>query len=73
MDPGSIGCSLAEAAESPAYDSYLAQAAQTPNSLHVSAGGGGWRGRTAGWPGACLAGTARGACRYPSQPRGFLP
>ena len=30
-----IGCSLAEAAESPAYSKYLEQAGQTPNSLHV--------------------------------------
>jgi len=30
-----IGCSLAEAAESPAYDRYLAEAGATPNSLHV--------------------------------------
>lgn len=35
MDPGSIGCSLAEAAESKAYDAYLAEASRTPNSLHV--------------------------------------
>lgn len=32
-----IGCSLAEAAESEAYDSYLADAGATPDSLHVSA------------------------------------
>lgn len=32
----SIGCSLAEAAESPAYDTYLAEAGATPTSLHVS-------------------------------------
>ena len=30
-----IGCSLAEAAESPAYDAYLSAAGATPNSLHV--------------------------------------
>ncbi|KAI3436690.1 hypothetical protein D9Q98_006105 [Chlorella vulgaris] len=30
-----IGCSLAEAAESEAYDSYLADAGATPDSLHV--------------------------------------
>ena len=30
-----IGCSLAEAAEAPAYAAYLAQAARTPRSLHV--------------------------------------
>jgi quinolinate synthase len=30
-----IGCSLAEAAESPEYDSYLNEASKTPNSLHV--------------------------------------
>ena len=30
-----IGCSLAEAAESPAYEAYLAEAGATPNSLHV--------------------------------------
>ena len=30
-----IGCSLAEAAEAPAYERYLEQAAQTPHSLHV--------------------------------------
>jgi hypothetical protein len=35
MDPGAIGCSLAEAAEAPAYDAYLAEAAATPSSLHV--------------------------------------
>lgn len=31
----SIGCSLAEAAERPAYGAYLAKASQTPHSLHV--------------------------------------
>lgn len=30
-----IGCSLAAAAEAPAYAAYLRQAARTPNSLHV--------------------------------------
>ena len=30
-----IGCSLAAAAEAPAYAAYLKQAARTPNSLHV--------------------------------------
>ncbi|EFN58534.1 hypothetical protein CHLNCDRAFT_19680, partial [Chlorella variabilis] len=35
MSADSIGCSLAEAAESPAYDAYLAEAGDTPNSLHV--------------------------------------
>jgi quinolinate synthase len=30
-----IGCSLAEAAESPAYGAYLMEAAETPRSLHV--------------------------------------
>ena len=30
-----IGCSLAEAAEAPAYGAYLARAARTPRSLHV--------------------------------------
>jgi len=30
-----IGCSLAAAAEAPAYAAYLHRAAQTPNSLHV--------------------------------------
>lgn len=30
-----IGCSLAAAAEAPAYAAYLRKAAQTPNSLHV--------------------------------------
>ncbi len=30
-----IGCSLAEAARSPAYQAYLAKAAATPRSLHV--------------------------------------
>ena len=31
----SIGCSLAEAAEAPAYGAYLTTAARTPRSLHV--------------------------------------
>lgn len=31
----SIGCSLAESAEAPAYFAYLTQAARTPRSLHV--------------------------------------
>ncbi|KAL4443002.1 hypothetical protein ABPG77_008493 [Micractinium sp. CCAP 211/92] len=35
MASDAIGCSLAEAAESPAYDEYLAEAGATPNSLHV--------------------------------------
>ena len=35
MSSDAIGCSLAEAAESPAYESYLAEAGATPNSLHV--------------------------------------
>ncbi|PRW56007.1 quinolinate chloroplastic [Chlorella sorokiniana] len=35
MAAESIGCSLAEAAESPAYESYLAEAGATPTSLHV--------------------------------------
>ena len=35
MSSDAIGCSLAEAAESPAYEKYLSQAGQTPNSLHV--------------------------------------
>jgi quinolinate synthase len=35
MSSQAIGCSLAEAAESHAYLSYLDQAAATPNSLHV--------------------------------------
>jgi hypothetical protein len=35
MDAAAIGCSLAEAAESPAYDAYLEEAGATPNSLHV--------------------------------------
>jgi quinolinate synthase len=30
-----IGCSLAEAAESPAYEKYLETASKTPNSVHV--------------------------------------
>ena len=35
MDSDPIGCSLAEAAESPAYHQYLAKAAQQPRSMHV--------------------------------------
>jgi quinolinate synthase len=35
MSADAIGCSLAEAAESPAYESYLSQAGDTPDSLHV--------------------------------------
>lgn len=35
MSADAIGCSLAEAAESPAYEKYLSQAGVTPNSLHV--------------------------------------
>uniref|UniRef100_A0A7R9V9G1 quinolinate synthase n=1 Tax=Chlamydomonas euryale TaxID=1486919 RepID=A0A7R9V9G1_9CHLO len=35
MSEHAIGCSLAEAAESEQYNSYLATAGQTPNSLHV--------------------------------------
>lgn len=35
MTSADIGCSLAEAAESAEYTSYLQEAAQTPNSLHV--------------------------------------
>lgn len=35
MDADPIGCSLAEAAESRAYEEYLDQASKTPNSLHV--------------------------------------
>ncbi|KAL4457736.1 hypothetical protein ABPG75_012601 [Micractinium tetrahymenae] len=35
MASDAIGCSLAEAAESPAYDEYLAEAGATPTSLHV--------------------------------------
>lgn len=35
MASEAIGCSLAEAAESPSYDSYLQQASDIPNSLHV--------------------------------------
>lgn len=35
MASADIGCSLAEAAESPAYESYLTEASHTPNSLHV--------------------------------------
>ncbi|KAI8475551.1 MAG: hypothetical protein J3K34DRAFT_404537 [Monoraphidium minutum] len=35
MSASPIGCSLAEAAESAAYDSFLSEAAATPQSLHV--------------------------------------
>jgi quinolinate synthase len=35
MASDAIGCSLAEAAESPAYDAYLAEAKAQPCSLHV--------------------------------------
>lgn len=35
MAADDIGCSLAEAAESEAYEAYLAEAAQQPNSMHV--------------------------------------
>lgn len=35
MSPESIGCSLAEAAESQEYNKYLAEASMTPKSLHV--------------------------------------
>lgn len=35
MSSDSIGCSLAEAAESDDYTSYLTEAAHTPRSLHV--------------------------------------
>lgn len=35
MSAQAIGCSLAEAAESPAYEAYVAEAGATPNSLHV--------------------------------------
>jgi quinolinate synthase len=35
MASESIGCSLAEAAESSAYESYLAEASTVPSSLHV--------------------------------------
>lgn len=35
MSSEAIGCSLAEAAESDAYESYLSEASRTPNSLHV--------------------------------------
>jgi quinolinate synthase len=41
MAAEAIGCSLAEAAESPAYDEYLAEAGATPNSMHVSGVGAG--------------------------------
>lgn len=37
MAADAIGCSLAEAAESPAYERYLEEAGATPNSLHVRA------------------------------------
>jgi quinolinate synthase len=35
VDPGPIGCSLAEAAETPEYLAWLAEASRTPRSLHV--------------------------------------
>eukprot|EP00798_Chlamydomonas_sp_ICE-L_P025242 gene25242-10888_t len=35
MSPDAIGCSLAEAAESETYNSYLKTAGETPNSMHV--------------------------------------
>lgn len=35
MSPSEIGCSLAEAAESPAYGAYLEEASRAPGSLHV--------------------------------------
>ncbi|KAG1664375.1 hypothetical protein FOA52_004708 [Chlamydomonas sp. UWO 241] len=35
MSAQAIGCSLAEAAESDEYTRYLAEAAETPNSMHV--------------------------------------
>lgn len=35
MSSDLIGCSLAEAAESPSYERYLAEASGTPNSVHV--------------------------------------
>lgn len=35
MSSDSIGCSLAEAAESESYTRYLQEASHTPNSLHV--------------------------------------
>lgn len=35
MSPSSIGCSLAEAAESAQYMQYLTEASHTPNSVHV--------------------------------------
>lgn len=35
MAKDDIGCSLAEAAESPAYEEYLETASKTPNSVHV--------------------------------------
>ena len=35
MSPESIGCSLAEAAESSKYYKYLNEASKTPKSLHV--------------------------------------
>jgi len=35
MAEGDIGCSLAEAAESAAYQAYLEEAGRTPNALHV--------------------------------------
>lgn len=35
MSSDAIGCSLADAAESPAYENYLSEAGKVPNSLHV--------------------------------------
>jgi quinolinate synthase len=35
MSPHAIGCSLAEAAESDKYNTYLRTASQTPSSMHV--------------------------------------
>ncbi len=59
MAPEEIGCSLAEAAESPAYDTYLAEAGHTPNSLHVRGTARGAARRLGrGGCGACQ----RGAC-----------
>lgn len=40
MDADRIGCSLAEAAESPAYEAYLEEASHVPKSLHVRLRGG---------------------------------
>jgi len=35
LAPEEIGCSLAESADSPAYEAWLRRAGQTPNALHV--------------------------------------